>query len=133
TGEEAVTVDANAAAGGDEALGFLQTATRPDSLGRLAHYEVLEVLGRGGFGTVLRAFDDHLHRMVAIKVLAPQLATSGTARSRFRREAKSGAAVRDEHVVHIYAVAEEDATIPYLAMEYIAGHTLQQNLDPTSP
>src|SRR5262249_9956579 len=91
TGEETVTVDANAAAGRDEDLGFLQTPTRPDSLGRLAHYEVLEVLGRGGFGTVLRAFDDHLHRMVAIKVLAPQLATSGTARSRFRREANSGA------------------------------------------
>src|SRR5262245_1515985 len=132
TGEETVTVDA-AAAGLDEDLGFLQTPTRPDSLGRMAHYEILEVLGRGGFGTVLRAFDDRLHRMVAIKVLAPQLATSGTARSRFRREAKSGAAVRDEHVVHIYAVSDEDEPIPYLVMEYIAGQTLQQKIDRTGP
>jgi len=133
TGEETVTVDASSAAARDEDLGFLQTPTRPDSLGRMDHYEVLEILGRGGFGTVLRAFDDRLHRMVAIKVLAPQLATSGTARSRFRREAKSGAAVRDEHVVHIYAVSDEDEPIPYLVMEYIAGQTLQQKLDRTGP
>jgi eukaryotic-like serine/threonine-protein kinase len=132
-GEDTVTADAGPAHGRDDDLRFLNPPTRPGSLGRLAHYEVLEVLGRGGFGTVLRAFDDHLHRMVAIKVLAPQLATSGTARSRFRREAKSGAAVRDEHVVHIYAVADENEPIPYLVMEYIAGQTLQQKIDRTGP
>lgn len=56
----------------DEALGFLAPATRPDSLGRISHYEVLQVLGKGGFGIVLRAFDDILQRVVAIKVMAPQ-------------------------------------------------------------
>ena len=51
---------------------FLAPPTRPDSLGRLGHYEVLEVLGQGGFGIVFRAFDDVLQRVVAVKVLAPQ-------------------------------------------------------------
>ena len=49
-------------------LNFLQPSTQPDSLGRLGHYEILEVIGRGAFGTVLRAFDEKLQRVVAVKV-----------------------------------------------------------------
>ena len=41
-------------------LGFLQPSTRPDSLGRLGHYEIQEVIGRGAFGTVMKAFDEKL-------------------------------------------------------------------------
>src|SRR5262245_32149060 len=52
-------------------LHFLQPSTRPDSLGRIGHYEVLQVLGRGGFGIVFRALDDVLQRVVALKVLSP--------------------------------------------------------------
>ncbi|HKB01080.1 MAG TPA: protein kinase, partial [Gemmataceae bacterium] len=121
------------AAGRDDDLCFLKPPTRPDSLGRLDRYDIFEVLGRGGFGTVLRAFDDRLHRVVAIKVLAPQLATSGPARQRFHREARAGAAVRDEHVVNIHEVSEPDEPVPYLVMEYVAGQTLQQKLDRTGP
>src|SRR4051812_41881652 len=80
---------------------FLRPSTRPDSLGRIGHYEVLEVLGQGGFGIVFRAFDEQLHRVVAIKVLAPDLAATSPARKRFLREARSSARVRHENVVHI--------------------------------
>ncbi|QDU22819.1 SUMF1/EgtB/PvdO family nonheme iron enzyme [Urbifossiella limnaea] len=116
-----------------EVLAFLSPPTRPGSLGRLAHYEVHEVLGVGGFGTVLKAFDDRLHRVVAVKVLAPQLAASGAARARFLREARTAAAVRDEHVVNVFAVSDDDAPVPFLVMELVAGQTLQQKLDKAGP
>ncbi len=112
-------------------LVFLQPSTRPDSLGRLGHYEVIEVLGRGAFGVVFRAFDETLQRVVAVKVLAPQLAATSPARKRFLREARSSAKVRHENVVQIYAVEEQP--LPYLVMEFIPGETLQQRLDRTGP
>jgi hypothetical protein len=115
----------------EEGLTFLAPPGRPDSLGRIGHYEVLEVLGRGGFGIVLRAFDEVLHRMVAVKVLAPQMAATSPARKRFLREAQSYAAVRHENVVQVYAVEEQP--LPYLVMEYIPGEALQQRLDRTGP
>ncbi len=67
---------AGESAGSDDWLGFLAPPSRPDSLGRLGHYEVLEVLGRGGFGVVFRGFDETLERVVAVKALSPQLAVS---------------------------------------------------------
>ena len=115
----------------ESALSFLQPSEKPGSLGRLAHYEVLEVLGNGGFGTVVKAFDEKLHRVVAIKLMSPLLAATSAPRKRFVREARAAAAVRHENVIAIYAV--EDQPIPYLVMEYIAGRTLQQKLDATGP
>jgi eukaryotic-like serine/threonine-protein kinase len=112
-------------------LQFLSPSTRPDSLGRLGLYEVLQVLGRGGFGIVFRAFDEVLQRVVAVKVMAPQIATLSPARKRFLREARSSAAVRHENVVQVYEVGEQP--LPYLAMEFIPGETLQQKLDRSGP
>jgi formylglycine-generating enzyme required for sulfatase activity len=112
-------------------LHFLQPTTRPDSLGRIGHYEVLQVLGKGAFGIVLRAFDDVLQRVVALKVLAPALAATSPARKRFLREARSSAQVRHENVVQVYAVEEQP--LPYLVMEFIPGETLQRRLDRTGP
>ena len=105
-------------------LSFLAPSDEPGSLGRLDHYEVLEVVGRGGTGVVLRARDTKLSRVVAVKVLAATLAASGTARQRFAREARAAAAVRDEHVVAIHAV-RDDATVPYLVMEFVDGCNLE--------
>jgi serine/threonine protein kinase len=112
-------------------LGFLEPPTKPGALGRIGHYEVLQVLGQGGFGIVLQAFDEVLQRVVAVKVLAPEIATTSPARKRFLREARASAAVRHENVVQIYAV--EDHPLPYLVMELIPGETLQQLLDRTGP
>ncbi|MGH7168840.1 MAG: protein kinase domain-containing protein [Gemmataceae bacterium] len=105
-------------------LSFLASSSEPGSLGRLDHYEILEVVGHGGMGVVLRARDSKLQRVVAIKVLAAPLAVSGTARQRFVREARAAAAVRDEHVIDIHAV-RDDGPVPYLVMEFIDGCTLE--------
>ena len=116
---------------GDD-LSFLSPSQEPGSLGRLDHYEVLAVVGRGGMGIVLKARDATLQRIVAIKVLAPALATSGLARRRFVREAQAAAAIRDEHVVGIHAV-QADGLAPYLVMEFISGRTLEDRIRQGAP
>jgi hypothetical protein len=121
-----------AADDGEVDLHFLGPTSRPDSLGRLGHYEVLDVVGRGAMGVVLRAFDEKLHRVVAVKVLADALAGSTTARQRFVREARAAAAVSHDHVVGIYAV-EDTGPVPYLVMQFVGGKTLQDKIDQTGP
>ncbi len=113
-------------------LSFLAPPREAGHLGRLGHYEVLEVIGSGGFGVVLKAFDETLHRVVAIKVMAPQLAAVASARKRFSREARAAAAITNEHVVTIHAV-EEEHDPPYLVMQYVAGVSLQERIDRTGP
>src|SRR5262245_23216092 len=113
-------------------LYFLRPSERPDLLGTLGDYEVTEVIGEGGMGVVLKAYEPALNRPVAIKVLAPALAGSAEARKRFTREARAAAAVCHEHVVAVHGVNEADG-LPYLVMQYIAGESLQDRLDRTGP
>jgi serine/threonine protein kinase len=104
----------------------------PDSLGRMGTYEIKGVIGRGGMGVVLKAFDPALNRTVAIKVLSASMATCGAARRRFLREARAAAAVAHEHVVAVHAVVES-AGLPFLVMEYVPGRSLQERLDNDGP
>ena len=90
------------------------------------------MLGRGGMGVVLKAFDPALSRNVAIKVLSASLASCGAARRRFLREARAAAAVVHEHVVSVFAV-DETAGLPFLVMEYVPGRSLQDRLDKMGP
>lgn len=80
---------------------------------------------------MFRAFDERLHRHVAIKVLSPQLAATSPPRKRFLREARSAAAVRHENVVQVYAVEEQP--LPYLVMELVDGQTLKDKLNGAGP
>jgi serine/threonine protein kinase len=111
----------------EDALAFLAPSQEAGSLGRLDEFEVLELLGQGGMGVVLKARDTKLQRIDAIKLLAPQLAANGIARRRFAREAQAAAAVRDPHVVAIHGV-HEDGHVPYLVMEFVDGITLDERL-----
>ncbi len=113
-------------------LAFLLPSTERGSLGRLDHFEILEVVGRGGMGIVLRARDTRLGRIVAIKALAASLAASAAARRRFAREARAAAAVRDDHVVAIHDVCDS-GPVPYLVMELIDGGSLETRLRRDGP
>lgn len=107
----------------------------PNMLGRLAGYEVTGVVGAGGMGVVLKGLDRSLDRTVAIKVLAPHLATSGAARQRFAREAKAAAAVLHPNVIAIHGVSDgvEHQTLPFLVMPYVRGSSLQARIDRHGP
>jgi serine/threonine protein kinase/predicted RNA-binding Zn-ribbon protein involved in translation (DUF1610 family) len=113
-------------------LYFLRPSDRPGVLGTLGGYEVRGVIGQGGMGVVLKAFDPALHRLVAIKVLDPSIAGSPNARRRFTREAQAAAAVSHDHVVAVHGVNEADG-LPYLVMQYVAGESLQERLNRVGP
>ena len=112
-------------------LSFLGPPSGRGGVGTLGHYAVLRLLGRGAFGLVFEAFDEKLHRHVAIKVLDPRLAATSPPRKRFLREARSAAAVRHENVVQVYAA--EEHPLPHLVMEFVDGRTLQDRMDGTGP
>ncbi|TVQ03126.1 MAG: serine/threonine protein kinase [Planctomycetaceae bacterium] len=115
-------------------IGWVRSLLRPcdDGPGRLGRYPIRGLIGQGGMGVVLQAWDEDLGRPLAIKLLAPHLAGSGTARQRFLREARAAAAIVHPSVVPIYSVTA-DAPVPYLVMPYIAGGNLQQRIDRDGP
>ncbi len=96
-------------------------------LGRLGKYEVVAVVGKGAFGTVFKAYDKQLRRMVALKVLKRSVAENATARRRFIREARAGATISHANVVTIFAVEEMD-DLPLLVMEFVSGRTLRERI-----
>ncbi|QDT88584.1 serine/threonine-protein kinase [Gimesia algae] len=116
----------------DDQTDLLEPTERDDSLGRFARYEILEFLGRGGMGIVLRGLDTALDRQCAIKVLSPRFASSAAARKRFSREAKSAAAVVHPHVVPILTVNEHNG-LPYLVMPVVEGKSLQRRIEKYGP
>jgi serine/threonine protein kinase len=97
----------------------------PDKLGS---YEVLGEIARGGMGVVLRAHDPDLQRVVAIKGLAPDLASNPNWNEGFLREARAAAKLEHDNVMPIYAV-EIEGDLPYLAMPYVETGSLQDFLD----
>jgi formylglycine-generating enzyme required for sulfatase activity/serine/threonine protein kinase len=106
---------------------FLAPPEAADELGRMGLYRVLQVLGKGGMGIVFRAEDPQLNRMVALKVMLPEMADAESGRERFLREARAMAAIKHDHIVSIYQVGE-DRGVPFLAMEFLEGETLESRL-----
>jgi len=90
---------------------------------RLAHYEILELLGQGGMGEVYRARDTKLKREVALKVLPATFASDPDRMGRFQREAEVLASLNHPHIAHIYGVAESENSRA-LAMELVEGTDL---------
>jgi WD40 repeat protein len=94
----------------------------------LDSFAIRKELGRGRFAIVYQAIDE-LDRLVAVKVLKPELAASAKERARFEQEARKAAAVRHDHVITVYQVGHErDSSLLYLVMEYLEGETLCDRL-----
>ncbi len=99
----------------------------PGEVGALDRYRVLKKLGQGGMGAVYLGYDGELERAVALKVMLLKEAADVNAHTRFLREARAAAKVRSKHVVTIYDVGESRGS-PFIAMEYLLGHSLDQFL-----
>ncbi|WP_158296639.1 serine/threonine-protein kinase [Nocardioides albidus] len=89
----------------------------------MGRYHLLEVLGRGGMGTVWRAHDPQLERDVALKVINPALAQDDEFRERFRREAVVLSRMDSAHVVAVFDHGEQDGA-PYLVTQLVRGGDL---------
>ena len=92
----------------------------------IGRYEILDEIGQGAMGTVYRARDPMIERVVAIKTVSiAQLQREGAdAESRFLREARSAGRLSHPNIVTIYDVSEADG-LAYIAMEYLSGRTLR--------
>jgi serine/threonine protein kinase len=94
-------------------------------------YELIEEAGRGGMGQVWRATDRELGRVVAVKVLPPELTRHEEFRVRFRREARTIASLSHRNIAVLHDVGEdvrEGETTPFLVMEFIDGRTVADTL-----
>ena len=91
---------------------------------RLGQFEILEPLGAGGMGEVYRARDSRLGRIVAIKVLRPEVAADPDRLERFEREARSASALNHPNIVTIHDVGVAEGT-SYIAIECVDGSPLR--------
>jgi WD40 repeat protein len=111
-----------------EPISFPGPPTDKGPLGQLDGLHICRELGRGRYGVVFQAVDE-MERLVAVKVLKPELAGDPRERLRFEEEARKAAAVRHDHIVTVHRVGQAPGSaLPYLVMEYLEGETLAARL-----
>jgi eukaryotic-like serine/threonine-protein kinase len=91
-------------------------------------YEIVRLLGEGGMAFVFEAQHKRLHQRVAIKLLAPELATDAELVQRFEREARAVARLSTKHVVRVTDVDVTGSGLPYMVMEFLEGRDLDAEL-----
>ena len=96
-------------------------------------FTLVQRIGAGGMGSVYLARDPVLKRLVAVKVMAPTLASDPDARARFEREAQSVASISHPNVVAVYSVGELENGVPYLVMQYVEGRTMAERIAQGGP
>ncbi len=106
----------------------------PPSPSRIGKYEILAELGRGAMGTVYKARDPRLDRLVAVKMMSEELLIEDEMRGRFQREAKSAANLQHPNIVTIFDFGElEGEGSPYIVMELLDGTSLAQLMEEKKP
>ena len=90
----------------------------------VAGYRIESLVGRGGMGVVYRAMQLDLERVVALKVIAPELLDDDDVRARFLTEARAAASVDHPNVIPVHAAGEDDG-VAYIAMRFVAGDDLR--------
>jgi len=95
---------------------------------RIGRYHVEGRLGAGGMGIVYRAYDTHLQRVVALKLLPAEVCADEHARTRFLTEARAAAALDHPNICTIHETAEADSGQPILVMAYCDGETLKAKI-----
>jgi hypothetical protein len=99
---------------------------------RIGKYVLEQQIGRGGMAVVFTARDDQLGRLVALKIMAPSVASDAEFRQRFVRESKTAAAVDDPHIIPLFE-AGESAGVLFIAMRYVAGGDVRSLLAREGP
>ncbi|MES1173371.1 MAG: serine/threonine-protein kinase [Myxococcales bacterium] len=92
-------------------------------------YRVERVLGSGGMGFVVAAWHLELEQRVAMKFLHPLALERADTAERFRREARSAAKIRSEHVARVIDVGIMEGGVPYMVMEYLEGHDIAGEME----
>ncbi|MDH6131303.1 serine/threonine protein kinase [Kitasatospora sp. MAA4] len=109
------------------------TTMPSDLLGRtIAGYRLEREIGRGGMAVVYQAEDLRLGRMVAVKVLAPELARNEVFRERFAHESRIAASIDHPHIVPVFEAGEAQGVL-FIAMRYVHGSDLRALLDREGP
>ncbi len=108
-------------------LHFPGPPTEGAPLGQVGDFDILAELGRGSFGWVFRAHERSLDRIVALKVLKPEMTARPDAILRFEREARK-ASLKHDHIVSVYRFEKPTGFPPYLVMEFVEGETLEAKL-----
>ncbi|MCC7066627.1 MAG: serine/threonine protein kinase, partial [Planctomycetes bacterium] len=106
-------------------LGIADGLGQAQPLPKLGEYELLQELGGGGMGVVHLARQPRLHRLVAIKLIRPEMLGSAKMRERFHREARALARVSHPGICPVYDFGEADGQ-PYLVMQYLPGKRLSE-------
>ncbi len=93
----------------------------------LGAYQILEPIGQGGMATVYKAMQSAMNRVVAVKILSPQMAANSVFLARFKQEAQMIASLEHAHILPVYDMGEQDGII-YIAMRFMGFGSIQSRL-----
>ena len=95
-------------------------------------YEIIEELGKGGMGSVYKAFDQKLQEVVALKIIRPELGFNAAAVERFKTELKNARKIAHRHVCRLYDLGEA-GLVQFISMEYVEGEDLKKFIRRAGP